>query len=179
VVGKDVVKDLGTVSRVALVVTLAAGVILAAISIVSGYRAAYGWLTGRTVDISDDKKLVNWYYQHRSTNLITAAKGLRRAVSCAAAALALLLVALGIVWLSPPKTPDPSTVTVTYRDGGNPALPATACGTLRTGASAKTITVTVKESGQATVFRFRSRGLTRSNPTPAQARDRWVADGSN
>jgi hypothetical protein len=145
VVGRDVVKDLAPAGRWILVAVLALGVTLAGVSILSGYRAAYGWLRPDQADVSTDDKLLTWYTTQRRNTIITSASSLRTAVIAACAALALLVVALAVVWVGPARKPAAATVKVAYREGGDPATTASACGTLATGGPAQVVRVKVAD----------------------------------
>ncbi|MEV8531464.1 hypothetical protein [Streptomyces sp. NPDC051211] len=102
VVGKDVVADLAHGARVAVFVTLAAGTLLAAVSIVTGYRAAFGWLrVGKGEDVGTDDKLLAWYEARRKRAVTSIGPRLQTALLAALGSLTCLVATLGIVWLGP------------------------------------------------------------------------------
>jgi len=127
VVGKDAVKDLPALGRAALVLVIASGLACAVYAVLSGYRAAYGWLDVK--DVSTDDKLQEWYRQRRMS-ILAAPEQLARALRSAVAALVLLLVALGLIWLWPAASPSAPRIKVSYRQDGDVSQPAFACGQL-------------------------------------------------
>jgi len=68
-------------------------------------RAPPSWCPGQ-VDISTDDKLLAWYTTQRRQAIATSATQLQIAVAAACVALALLIVALGVVWLGPGQKAD-------------------------------------------------------------------------
>ncbi|WP_445270295.1 hypothetical protein [Streptomyces sp. DSM 41634] len=131
VVGRETVKDLSDDARTWLFVTLVVGALLAAVSIVLGYGAAFGWLRiGKGQDVSTDDKLILWYRTKGRKAVITVARRLWIAVGAALGSLACLIVSLGLVWLGPPKKPATAPVTVTYRQNGQATAKASLCGTI-------------------------------------------------
>ncbi|MFJ8016712.1 hypothetical protein [Streptomyces sp. NPDC096339] len=133
VVGKDTVKDVSDDVRNWLFATLVAGALLAALSIVLGYAAAFGWLRiSKGQDVSTDDKLIRWYETKGRKAVSTVAQRLWIAVGAALGSLACLIVSLGLVWLGPPKKPVTAPVTVTYRQNGQTTAKASLCGTIAT-----------------------------------------------
>ena len=95
-----------------------------------GYRAAFGWFTVQ--DVSDDAKLAAWVKERR-TAIVQAPEHLRTALTAAASALALLLIAVGGLWFWPPVDPPAPVVEVGYLAGGVAGQEASACGPLTSG----------------------------------------------
>lgn len=131
VVGKDTVKDLSDEARNGLFAALTVGAFLAALSIVLGYAAAFGWLRiGKGQDVSTDDKLLRWYGTKGRKAVVSVARRLWIAVGAALGSLACLIVSLGLVWLGPPRKPVTAPVTVTYLQNGQTAAKASLCGTI-------------------------------------------------
>ncbi|WKV76513.1 hypothetical protein AW27_033660 (plasmid) [Streptomyces sp. PCS3-D2] len=126
------------------------GAFLAAVSIVVGYAAAFGWLRiGNGQDVSTDDKLVRWYGTKGRKAVLTVAKRLWIAVGAALGSLACLIVSPGLVWLGPPKKPVTAPVTVTYRQNGQTTAKASLCGTITAGPAPQRISLRVTD-GPAT-----------------------------
>ena len=130
VVGKDTLDKIAIEGRIVIAVLIVAGLISTLVALYWGYRAAFGWFTVR--DVSDDDKLAAWFRQRREA-IIGAPRNLRTALTAAASALTLLLLAVGVLWFWPPSDPPSPVVEVSYLAGGVAGQDAKACGPLKSG----------------------------------------------
>jgi len=89
---------LDTASRWAVASAMLVGVTLAAVALVFGYRAAYGWPGMTTVATNAD--LAKWHESQRSY-VSDAIRHLRTAVVCACGSLAAVSVVMLLVWFLP------------------------------------------------------------------------------
>jgi hypothetical protein len=129
VIGKDSLEKIPVEGRQAIWVLVALGLIVTAAAIYFGYRAAFGWFSVQ--DVHDDVKLAAWYRARR--NAITQAPAhLRTALGLAGVSVAILFIAVSILWFVPPKSPPSPIGEVTYREDGT-ALPSTVCGPFKSG----------------------------------------------
>lgn len=127
VTGRDAVKDLSTTGRLGVLAALAVGFTLAALAVWFGYGAAYGW--PKVATLKHDEALLKWAQERETTGVRIAPALMARAVRCAVASAAALLVGVGISWLGP--TPSVAKVKVTYRDEGVTGRAISVCGDLR------------------------------------------------
>lgn len=121
VVAADSVAGLSQGWRVAAYGLVAGAVVLAATATALVYRAAFGWPKDVPVKTEADLLAAAELIAGRNTRV---ANSLRTAVGLSFAALAALLIALGILWLQPDST---SPLKVTYTDAGGTV---TLCGKL-------------------------------------------------
>lgn len=150
VLGKDAFKGIGPFGLIVAALAIAAGLICTVAAIWFGYRAAFGWMSARSV--ATDAELEEWYRQRRAA-VVTAPAHLRNSVIAASGALVLLLVAVGVIWFWPTSDPASPLIDVAYNADGNAATPATVCGKLLA-SSEGTITVqaTVGTAKQSVVI---------------------------
>lgn len=139
---RDAVDALVDWAKVVIALAAVAGLVATVLAVVWGYRAAFGWV--QPVDVSDDEKLRQWYEQRRDA-VAASVKDLEGAVRAAVAAVALLVLAAGLVMYSPEAEPAGAKVRVSYNEDGDTARPATACGSLIDPGDAKGVAVTVKD----------------------------------
>lgn len=129
VVGKDTLAKVPVEGRAAVAIIVVIGLILTGLAIWFGYRAAYGWL--KVHDVSDDARLQEWYRERRGA-IKNAPGRLAWALSFASAAVAVLLLAIGVLWFWPPVASPSPIVDVSYRMNGDTAQQASVCGALAT-----------------------------------------------
>jgi hypothetical protein len=98
---KDALTGLSTDSRWLVASALLAGLAAATVSLIFGYRAAYGW--PRPVKVDDNEKLRKWYDDYRNS-AVDAARQLQVAVFSAMASLAAITVLTMLVWFLPKVT---------------------------------------------------------------------------
>jgi hypothetical protein len=149
VITRNAASQLQPWAKATLALLLVIAVSAAAVAIYSSYRAAYGWLPKPT-EVADEEGLIIWAKQRQQAQLQAVVSGgtnLRVAVLTAAVAIAALMIALGIVWLSPATAAQQSLVRVKYYDNGNAGQPATACGPLLPSNKAGIILVQVANGG--------------------------------
>jgi hypothetical protein len=109
----------------------AAAIVLAGLAIFRIYRAAYGWPV--TYSVIDDDELRDWYSAQRKAPAVQAGY-LRDGVRAAGAALAVLVITVGLLWFAPQQQAGVSLVQATLSDGSRVCgtlLPATDSGTPR------------------------------------------------
>jgi hypothetical protein len=98
---KDAVAGIDTWGRVIVALLYAAALGCAAVALLTGYTAAYGWLTYRdTMSIEQ----VRAYYKERREGPQSAAKRLNRAVILACVTLGLLSTIVLLLWFLPRHT---------------------------------------------------------------------------
>jgi hypothetical protein len=130
VVGKDSLEKIPIEGRFVIALLIIGGLVATFTAVYWGYRAAFGWFTVH--DVSDDAKLVAWVQERRKA-IVQAPEHLRTALTAAASALALLLIAVGVLWFWPPADPPSPVVEVGYLAGGIGGQEASACGPLKSG----------------------------------------------
>lgn len=101
-VGKDSVSQLSTGGKLGVAGAGLAGLTLAALAVVAGYKAAYGWPV--VTRILDDEQLKEWA-RKRDQYSRTAAGLLQRAVLFAVLSLGALVVATALIWFLPAVSP--------------------------------------------------------------------------
>ena len=109
----------------------AASIALAGLAIFRIYRAAYGWPV--TYSVIDDDELRDWYSAQQKAPAIQAGY-LRDGVRAAGAALAVLVITVGLLWFAPQQQAAAPLVRATLSDGSRVCgtlLPATDFGTPR------------------------------------------------
>ena len=121
IISRDSVAKLTTGWQIAIAASAFLAVTLAAWAIYWIYRAAYGWPKVRSV--RDDDELRAWYAAQLAAPA-TSATLLRAGVRAAAASLAALALAVGLLWFAPPAAPVTPLIQVTLDDGSQ------VCGTL-------------------------------------------------
>ena len=121
ITARSTLTDLGTAWEAAVAVAAAAAIALAGLAVYRIYRAAYGWPV--TSPITNNDELLSWYTAQQATPRL-AAGYLRDGVRTAAAALAMLVVAAGLLLFAPESSPSLSDVQVTLTGGSQ------VCGTL-------------------------------------------------
>jgi hypothetical protein len=127
-ISKTTVAGLDTGWQVGIAVCAAIAVMLAGLAVYWIYRAAYGWPVTRPV--RDDDELRDWYCAQQAAPSVQAGL-LRSGVRAAAGALAVLVVAVGLLWFAPQPVTAASPVQVTLTDGSQlcgTMVPATATG---------------------------------------------------
>jgi hypothetical protein len=98
VAAKDALAGIVTVGRLTIALLYVAALATAAVALLSGYVAAYGWPTEiGTMTVEDVRK----YRERRRQGLRNAARRLRRSVFLACATLLLLSVMVMVLWLLP------------------------------------------------------------------------------
>ena len=120
-VTRSTVAGLATGWQVVIAIVVAAAVALAGLSVFWTYRAAYGWPVTRV--LADNDELRDWYAERAAAPRVQAGF-LRDGVRAAGAALAALVVTLGLLWFAPQEQPAIPMVQVTLTDGSQ------VCGTL-------------------------------------------------
>ncbi|MDQ2943662.1 MAG: hypothetical protein M3R21_08345 [Candidatus Dormibacteraeota bacterium] len=137
VVGKDALEHVPTLGRVVVAVLVILGLGSTTGAIWFGYRAAFGWMTLQKVE--NDADLEKWYLQRRAA-IAAAPPNLGRALIGAGAALALLMLAVGVIWFWPPSDPPSPLVEVSYNQDGDSTKPTSVCGKL-VNSEAKELTI--------------------------------------
>lgn len=99
---QDALKGLGFRPKLLVAGALLTGLVAAALALVFGYLAAYGW--PRPARVDDKASLRDWYRDYRSYGL-RAAERLTVAVWCAFAALAALAAVMLLLWFLPRQAP--------------------------------------------------------------------------
>ena len=136
VITRDSVAKLTTGWQIAIAASALVAVALAAWSIYWIYRAAYGWPKVRSV--RDDDELRAWYAAQLAAPAASAAL-LRAGVRAAAASLAALTLAVGLLWFAPVAAPVTPLIQATLENGSQVCgtlLPTTAGPTVRIRSSA-------------------------------------------
>lgn len=109
----------------------AASIALAGLAIFRIYRSAYGWPV--TYSVIDDDELRDWYSAQQKAPAVQAGY-LRDGVRAAGAALAMLVITVGLLWFAPQQQAAAPLVRVMLSDGSRVCgtlLPATDSGTPR------------------------------------------------
>jgi hypothetical protein len=177
-ISKTTVAGLDTGWQVGLAVCAALAVALAGLAVYWIYRAAYGWPVTRPV--RDDDELRDWYAAQQAAPSVQA-ELLRSGVRAAAAALAVLVVAVGLLWFAPQQVTAASPVQVTLTDGSQVCgtlVPATATGTprIRRASDGVVVPIPVRTiAGLTTVAGCLGRG----DQVPATLAGQVVADGGD
>jgi hypothetical protein len=128
---RSTVTGLSTWWQAGIGIAAAGSVGLAGLAVYWTYRAAYGWPVTRPV--STDDEVLAWY-QTRLTAPRLQAGYLRKGVRAAGAALAALVVTVGLLWFAPQQPTATPLVRATVRDGSQVCgtlLPATPSGVPR------------------------------------------------
>ncbi|MGY0232804.1 hypothetical protein [Longispora urticae] len=110
-IGKDTLTALPGWARIAVGVAVGLAVLLAAAALFLGYRVAYGW-----PDPKDDPEELLAWYRARDEQPGEIVAQFQRAVLATVAALAALVVGLGLLWFVPPTEKGGTQVRVTRTD---------------------------------------------------------------
>ena len=123
--------DLSTWWQAGIAAAAAAAIALAGLAIFWIYRAAYGWPVSYSV--IDDDELRDWYSAQQKAPAVQA-RYLRDGIRAAGAALAVLVITVGLLWFAPQQQAAAPLVRATLSDGSRVCgtlLPATDSGTPR------------------------------------------------
>jgi hypothetical protein len=135
-VGKDSVSQLSTGGKLAVAAAGLVGLSLAALAVLNGYKAAYGWPV--VTRLLEDDALKEWK-RRRDEYSRTAAEVLHKAVLCAVLSLSALVVATALIWFLPAASPADATLKLSLKDR------SVVCGTLVTWASDGTVRLRGKD----------------------------------
>jgi hypothetical protein len=130
ITARSMVTNVPTGWQVGIAITAVISVALAGWAIYMIYRAAYGWPV--TYAINNNDELLRWYDARQAAPRVQAGY-LKDGVRAASAALAVLVVTVGLLWFAPPLTPVVPLVEVTLTNGSQVCgmlLPATPGATL-------------------------------------------------
>jgi hypothetical protein len=146
-VTRSAVAGLGTWWQVSIGAAAAVCVALAGLAVYWIYRAAYGWPVTRPV--TDDDELRNWYADQQAAPRLRAGF-LRSGVRAAAGALAVLVIAGGLVWFAPQQQ---MAVPFTQATLANRSR---VCGTLLTAPASGVVRIRRASDGSVASFRAAS-----------------------
>jgi hypothetical protein len=131
IITRTTLAGLSTWWQVGIAAAAAASIALAALAIYRTYRAAYGWPV--TYSVIDDDELRDWYSAQQKAPAVQA-RYLRDGIRGAGAALAVLVITVGLLWFAPQQQAAAPLVRATLSDGSQVCgtlLPATDSGTPR------------------------------------------------
>ena len=131
IITRTTLTDLSAWWQAGIAAAAAASIALAGLAIFRIYRAAYGWPV--TYSVIDDDELRDWYSAQQKAPAVQAGH-LRDGVRAAGAALAVLVITVGLLWFAPQQQASAPLAQATLSDGSRVCgtlLPTTDSGTLR------------------------------------------------